>query len=97
MRGSERVCEHCGLAVFPRAEAVLQFLVEYVLAHGGQSPTYREIGEGVGISSSSVVSSVLGKLEAEGLVLLARKKRSRGVEVVGMKLIWEDPRIDNGD
>lgn len=93
-----RVCFDADRPVLHSREAVLQFLVEHALAHGGQSPTYREIGERVGISSLSVVRYVLDDLAEEGLILLPHKKKSRAIEVVGMRLVWEDPReliIDN--
>lgn len=87
-----RVCFDADRPVLHSREEVLQFLVEHALSHGGQSPTYREIGERVGISSLSVVRYVLDDLAEEGLIVLPHKKKSRAIEVVGMRLVWEDPR-----
>ena len=88
----QRACYAADRPVLHRRESVLEFLVEYALGHGGQSPTYREIGERVGISSSSVVRYVLGDLAEAGLIVLPGKYKARSIEVVGMKMVWEDPR-----
>jgi SOS-response transcriptional repressor LexA len=48
--------------------AVLAFIVAYKSAHDGNSPSVREIGEAVGISSSSVVTHILGNLERAGAI-----------------------------
>lgn len=79
-----------------RREDVLQCLVKHALAHGGQGLTYREIGERVGISSPSVVKHVLNDLAADKLIILPDKVKSRAIEVVGMKVVWEDPREAEG-
>lgn len=50
----------CGLC--PSASANLDFIVDFTEAHEAP-PTIREIGEKVGISSTSVVNYNLSKLE----------------------------------
>lgn len=93
----KKACYDASRPVFHRRESVLEFLVEYALAHGGQSPTYREIGKEVGISSSSVVKYILEDLAEGGLIVLPEKYKVRAIGVVGMKMVWQDPRlVDNG-
>jgi repressor LexA len=45
---------------------VLDFIRAYKACHGGSSPTLREIGQGCGISSTSVVDYALRRLEENG-------------------------------
>ncbi|MDJ1645208.1 LexA family protein [Streptomyces pakalii] len=51
----------------PRQEAVLAVIRSW-LAERGHGPTVREIGERVGLSSTSSVAHQLGRLEARGLI-----------------------------
>lgn len=48
-------------------ERICQFITEYTAAHS-YAPTIREIGEGVGLKSSSSVHSHLTQLEIEGRI-----------------------------
>lgn len=82
-----RDCSGVGQQVYDRT-TVFQFLVDYILAHCGP-PSYRQIGEACGISSSSMVRHVLDDLEAEGKILLPPKGQSRGLKVVGMRMVFE--------
>ncbi|GGW17699.1 hypothetical protein GCM10010264_74310 [Streptomyces globisporus] len=50
-----------------RQEAVLA-VIRASLAEHGHGPTVREIGERVGLSSTSSVAHQLGRLEARGLI-----------------------------
>lgn len=65
-----------------RQRKILQFIVTFV-SENEFPPTIREIGEQVGISSTSVVNYNLAKLEELGLIS-RRKEVSRG-----LSLSWE--------
>lgn len=62
-----------------RQRKILQFIVEFV-SENEFPPTIREIGEQVGISSTSVVNYNLAKLEDLGLIV-RRKEVSRGLSL----------------
>ena len=47
---------------------VLEFLNKYIKAHHGFAPSYREIMESCGITSSSVVKFYLDHLEKDQLI-----------------------------
>jgi SOS-response transcriptional repressor LexA len=49
-------------------DRVLQFIIAYKAANDGNSPSLREIGPAVGISSTSVVVYQLVELERAGLI-----------------------------
>jgi repressor LexA len=66
-----------------RQERMLQFISEYMDDHG-RPPTVREIGEAVGISSTSVVDYNLKILEREGH-LKRDRELSRGIELQGRR------------
>lgn len=65
-----------------KAERVLQFVIQYKRVHDGNSPTLREIGDGLNIRSVSEVSGLLDDLERSGLVH-RRSRRAGYIEVVG--------------
>ena len=58
-----------------RQQRILDFIAETVRDRG-YPPTVREIGEAVGLTSSSSVHAQLANLERKGL--LRRTRRSRG-------------------
>jgi repressor LexA len=64
-----------------RQQKILEFVVEYTADHG-YPPSIREIGQAVGISSTSVVDYNLRALERSGLIRRDREV-SRGLGVVG--------------
>src|SRR3954469_13115093 len=64
-----------------RQQRILDFVVEYTGDHG-YPPSIREIGQAVGISSTSVVDYNLRALERGGLIRRDREV-SRGLGVVG--------------
>lgn len=64
----------------PRERTVLLALVAYTREHG-YPPTRRELGDLAGLSSTSVVSYYLEKLEARGLIRWARGV-ARGISIV---------------
>lgn len=71
-----------------RMVAVLEFIIGYKVEHDGMSPTVKEIGAQVGISSTSVVCYHLDLLEADGRIRRPFGK-ARGIEVVGGR--WVAP------
>jgi len=72
----------------PRSLEVLEFIKTYKADHDGVAPTIREIQEGCDISSTSVTSYHLDKLEVAGRI---RRPfiASRSIEVVGGR--WVGP------
>ena len=67
----------------PRQREILDFLREHAASHA-YPPTVREIGQAVGLSSSSTVQNHLNALEQKGYIRRDPTK-SRTVEVVGME------------
>lgn len=63
-----------------RQQAILDFVAEYTADHG-YPPSIREIGQAVGISSTSVVDYNLRALERGGMILRDREV-SRGLRTV---------------
>ena len=64
----------------PREQAVLQVIIDNVKAKG-YPPSVREIGEAVGLSSSSTVHSYLKRLEQKGY-LRRDPTKPRAIEVI---------------
>ncbi|WP_072915626.1 transcriptional repressor LexA [Desulforamulus aeronauticus] len=64
----------------PREEAVLQVIIDNVKSKG-YPPSVREIGEAVGLSSSSTVHSYLKRLEQKGY-LRRDPTKPRAIEVI---------------
>ncbi|MES9558859.1 MULTISPECIES: MarR family transcriptional regulator [unclassified Streptomyces] len=54
-------------ALSARQEAILRAIGDWI-AETGESPSVRQIGERVGLSSASSVAYQLGRLEARGLI-----------------------------
>ena len=77
----------------PTAEAVYRYIIRYKRQHAGESPTRREIGEGVGISTPSIVHHHLIMLERAGRVKLARPAgKARMIMIPGAS--WEFKELD---
>src|ERR687897_2400845 len=70
-----------GPVLTERQRQILDFLTEYVVAHG-YPPTVREIGEAVGLASPSTVHAHLANLVRAGL-LKRDPTKPRAVELVG--------------
>jgi hypothetical protein len=74
-------------------DQVYRFLVSYKESHDGNSPTMREIIEGAGVSSTSMVAFYLDKLEAENLICrpipATGKRMTANIEILGGKWILE--------
>ncbi len=67
--------------VTERTEAVFDFLVEYLDEHG-YPPSVREIGQRIGVRSTSLVLFYLERLEAEGRIERVTG-RARAVRILG--------------
>ena len=63
---------------------LFNFIVEFKARNDGISPTQREIGKACDITSTSVVSFLLRKLEESGKIeFLAKDGEARAIKVVG--------------
>ena len=71
----------------PTDHAIYQYIVNYQEQYSGISPTFREIANGVGLSSISVVGYHLSKLETNGLIRRI-DKIARGI------IVYEDAYDD---
>ncbi|WP_066635604.1 transcriptional repressor LexA [Desulfolucanica intricata] len=67
----------------PKEEAIME-VIKQTIRHKGYPPSVREIGQAVGLSSSSTVHSYLKKLEKKGL-LRRDPTKPRAMEVLDSK------------
>jgi SOS-response transcriptional repressor LexA len=74
-------CPHCGRevteAATPRQRDVANFIAAFSREHGSR-PTYDEIGQGVGVTSSATVHKHVHGLYKLGIIRKPRKPRRRG-------------------
>lgn len=56
-------------------------------AHQGVPPAVRDIQEGVGASSTSVVQAALRRLERQGRIQRGRYGRARTIQIVGARFV----------
>ncbi|MBU0778412.1 hypothetical protein KKF82_09160 [Patescibacteria group bacterium] len=71
-------------------ERIFRYVVDYKAEHGGCSPSFEEIMDGVeGVSSTSAVSYNLDKLEGAGRIRMA-EGQNRSIQVVGGRWIYEE-------
>lgn len=77
-----------GSSLSKRQEQVLEFIREAVMARG-YAPSIREIGEAIGLSSSSTVHSHLRTLETKGRIRRS-PSRPRSIELLDGRF----PRYD---
>ncbi len=68
------------MAIRHNRRAVFEFIVAYKIAHDGNSPSMREIGQQFGISSLSMVDYILDDLVDQGKI---RRDGTRGIYVTG--------------
>ncbi len=73
----------------PRQERMLEYIQRH-LRETGYPPTIREIGQEVGISSTSVVNYNLNVLQEKGFIQRARET-SRGLRIVGLEAAVAEP------
>lgn len=79
-----------------RARAVLNFLVSYKCAHDGNSPSLREIGDQIGVSSTSLLDYYLKELETAGYIRPRKLWRARQIHLVGGEYSWKSPEVADG-
>ncbi|MFH1454217.1 MAG: transcriptional repressor LexA [Armatimonadota bacterium] len=79
--------------ITPRQKEILKFIHKTIKKHGF-SPSIREIGEAVGLSSSSTVHSHLNRLEFNGFIK-RHPAKPRTIEVSSIKHIIYLPVLDN--
>ncbi len=72
-----------------RPKHVYAFIIAYKTAHDGNSPTFRQIGDACGITSTSVVNFYLVFLEEQGLVKVERSWQTRSITIIGAS--WRPP------
>lgn len=76
--------------LYPRERQILEYCAQFIQRHG-YSPTLREIGNAVGLSSVATVHEHISKLERKGFVKkLVGSKR-------GIEIIKEATRFEMGD
>lgn len=68
---------------------VYEFIVSYKKKHDGNSPSMREIMTDLNISSTSVVTYHLEKLERMGLIKRVANGQTRQIEVTGGRWMLE--------
>src|SRR3954469_20017335 len=71
------------MAITKRQRQVYDLLQEFI-QRNGYSPSFEEIGDGMGLSSLATVHKHIGNLEKKG-VLKHNYNRSRSIELVPLK------------
>lgn len=88
-RGRARKCR------FAVDHKLFNYIVAYKRAHDGNSPTLRQMMQGIGVNSTSVVHSHLRGLERAGLIRRV-KDCPRSIQVIGGRWEWRNVRESNG-
>ena len=70
-------------------EKILVSIIEYIQING-YPPTVREIGDWVGLASTSSVYTHLQKMDALGMIVLGDSCSPRAIRVPGYKFMKED-------
>lgn len=70
------------------ADDVFAYLVAYKRENDGRSPTVREIADGLGIPSTSIVAYHLKQLAADGRILI-NPAIARGISIPGGRWVYE--------
>lgn len=68
------------MSLTPRQKDILDFIVEFQVEKG-YSPTYREIGEAIGVSSVGGVAAHIQNIEERGYIKTIKGNR-RMIEVI---------------
>lgn len=78
---------------------VWRFLRKYMADNAGRPPTAREIMNGAGLRSLSLVHMTLGELEREGKIRRGRFGEPRGVRIVGAtyRLPEDEPAVEEAE
>lgn len=83
-------------ALSDRARAVLRFIVSYKCAHDGNSPSLREIGDQIGVQSTSLLDYYLKELETAGYIRPRKLWQARQIHLVGGEYRWQNPEAADG-
>ena len=75
-----------------RQKAILAFIIRFKRDSGGDSPTIREIGRGVGITSNAVVAHHLGVLEERGYIIRGDDLKARRITIPGGRWVYDPPQ-----
>lgn len=67
--------------ISPRQKRIYEFIKGYISSNG-QAPTFQEIGDYFGYSSTATVHRIVGILEGEGLIT-RKRKAWRCIQLVG--------------
>lgn len=72
-----------------RRVKILEFIKVYIKKYG-YSPSYEEIGEGVGLKSKSSVYTHIKKMLDIGMLETDAEDSPRALRVPGCKFVWEE-------
>ena len=86
---SDKTCLPRIAAVKPNTKKVLDVLIAHKQANDGNTPSLREIGDAIGISSDNAVRYHLDKLQDAGII--QRTGRERQIIIVGA--MWSPPPL----
>lgn len=82
----------------PTSESIYRYIIRYKRQHGGESPTRREIGEGLGISTPSLVHHHLMMLERAGKIRLARPGgKARMITIPGASWQFDELNVEQNE
>ncbi len=81
------------ISLTPRQQDVLRFIIGFQKARDGVSPTFKEIGSAIGLSSKASVARHLDEIERRG-ALRRLPSRPRAIEVLVQLPI---PRAPDGE
>ena len=74
------------MGVYERTAAVYRYIVRYKVENDGVSPSLRDLGDYIGVKSTSLVSYYLSLLEEAGLIVVDTRQ-ARGIKLVGGQYI----------
>ena len=63
----------------PRYQEIYEFVVLFKKEHDGNSPTIRQIGDAIGVSSTSQVNHYLNVMVSRGMITRGGKFRMIGI------------------
>ena len=81
----------------PRKEQILKFIIKYI-EENGYSPTVREIGDGVGLKSTSSIHFYLSDMFSSGVLETNEKVGApRAIRVPGYKFVKMSNDLDKNE
>ena len=69
-------------------QEILDFIISYISEHG-YPPAVKEIGEGIGLRSTSTVQLHLERMYDQGMIETDSKSSARAIRVPGYKFVKE--------